>query len=258
MKVLAMGLPRTGSASIAEALRILGYDGVYHGINALSSPADWTILSRACDATFPNLPTYTGKPFTKEDWEELYGPYEATTDVAAVFGRHLFEAYPDTKVILVIRDFDAWFRSIDEGVLSSLWGPMATVSANVIEPILGSVAGAASRKMMLGLFRAQSVEECRRNAREAYDRHHRELREAVPEGQLLEYRMGEGWEPLCEFLGKPVPDTEFPWVNEAAALKKVVMDRIKANAKAALKKVAPWVVGAGAVAAGTWTLLKRT
>ena len=258
MKVLAMGLPRTGSASIAEALRILGYDGVYHGINALSSPADWTILSRACDATFPNLPTYTGKPFTKEDWEELYGPYEATTDVAAVFGRHLFEAYPDTKVILVIRDFDAWFRSIDEGVLSSLWGPMATVSANVIEPILGSVAGAASRKMMLGLFRAQSVEECRRNAREAYDRHHRELREAVPEGQLLEYRMGEGWEPLCEFLGKPVPDTEFPWVNEAAALKKVVMDRIKANAKAALKKVAPWVVGAGAVAAGTWTWLKRT
>lgn len=252
MKVLAMGLPRTGSASMAKALEVLGFDDVYHGIKTIKSPRDWKILNRACDATFAHLPSYTGKPFSRDDWEELYGPYEATTDVAAVFGRHLVEVYPDAKVVLVIRDFDPWFKSINEGVLKALWNPAATFAINVIEPIIGSEAGPASRKLMLGLFRARDVDECRHNAKDAYDSHHRELREAVSPGQLLEYRMGDGWEPLCKFLGKPVPEGEFPWVNEAAELKKVTQQQMTENAIAALKKLTPWAVGVVVVGIGSW------
>lgn len=37
----------------------------------------------------------------------------------------------------------------------------------------------------------------------------------VPKERLLEYKMGSGWAPLCEFLGKDVPDEEFPWLNES-------------------------------------------
>lgn len=36
----------------------------------------------------------------------------------------------------------------------------------------------------------------------------------MPKEKLLEYQLGSGWEPLCEFLGKPVPDVPFPHLNE--------------------------------------------
>lgn len=32
--------------------------------------------------------------------------------------------------------------------------------------------------------------------------------------QMLEFELGNGWEELCGFLGKPVPDIDFPHVNE--------------------------------------------
>ncbi|KAL4724673.1 hypothetical protein ACLX1H_008115 [Fusarium chlamydosporum] len=229
MKVLSLGLPRTGSASMAEALTILGYKDVYHGIQAIDRNQDWMVMERACDASFPNLPSHTGKPLTREEWDELWGHCEATTDVASLFASQLIETYPDAKVILTIRDFEPWFKSIDKGVLQALWNPVAQFSISVLEPILGSAAGRTARKQMLGLFQAQTVEEAREKGRETWERHHRVIREMVPKDQLLEYRMGQGWGPICEFLDKPVPEQEFPWVNEAAELKKVVSAKIKRN-----------------------------
>ena len=32
----------------------------------------------------------------------------------------------------------------------------------------------------------------------------------MPADQLLVFSVKEGWEPLCEFLGKPVPEEPFP------------------------------------------------
>jgi hypothetical protein len=110
---------------------------------------------------------------------------------------------------------------------------------------------------MLGLFQAQTPEEARKNGRETWERHHRVIREMVPEGQLLEYRMGQGWGPICEFLDKPVPEKEFPWVNEAAELKRVIMAKVKRNLSAAVMVVLPW---AGAVAVGgvgLWMVARR-
>lgn len=39
------------------------------------------------------------------------------------------------------------------------------------------------------------------------------IRGMVPKERLLEWYIGDGWEPLCKFLGKPIPDEEFPHVN---------------------------------------------
>jgi hypothetical protein len=39
----------------------------------------------------------------------------------------------------------------------------------------------------------------------------RETRIVVP--RLLELRLGDGWEPLCAFLGVPVPGKPYPRVN---------------------------------------------
>lgn len=42
------------------------------------------------------------------------------------------------------------------------------------------------------------------------------IRGLVPQERLLEWTVEDGWEPLCEFLGKPVPDEPFPHANAAA------------------------------------------
>lgn len=43
------------------------------------------------------------------------------------------------------------------------------------------------------------------------------MRKTVPRERLLEVELGSGWEPLCKFLGKRIPNQPFPHVNEAAA-----------------------------------------
>ena len=43
-----------------------------------------------------------------------------------------------------------------------------------------------------------------------YEAQIRRVKEVVPEDQLLVWNIKEGWEPLCKFLGKPVPDVPIP------------------------------------------------
>ena len=47
----------------------------------------------------------------------------------------------------------------------------------------------------------------------AYERHNDEVRAGVPPERLLEWCPGDGWEPICERLGLPVPDEPFPKTN---------------------------------------------
>ena len=42
------------------------------------------------------------------------------------------------------------------------------------------------------------------------------IRGMVPKENLLEWTVDDGWEPLCKFLDKPVPDEPFPHVNTGA------------------------------------------
>jgi hypothetical protein len=52
------------------------------------------------------------------------------------------------------------------------------------------------------------------NVMAALDRHNAEVRAAIPAARLLEFEVSDGWEPLCAFLGAPVPDEPFPRTNE--------------------------------------------
>lgn len=42
------------------------------------------------------------------------------------------------------------------------------------------------------------------------------VRGLVPEDKRLEWTVQDGWEPLCKFLGKDIPDEPFPHTNTAA------------------------------------------
>jgi hypothetical protein len=47
-----------------------------------------------------------------------------------------------------------------------------------------------------------------------YEEHNSSVRRLVPREKLLEYSVSEGWEPLCAFLGKKIPDVPFPRMND--------------------------------------------
>jgi len=49
-----------------------------------------------------------------------------------------------------------------------------------------------------------------------FTRHNEEVRRRVPSDRLLVFEPGQGWEPLCDFLGLPVPSTPFPRLNQRA------------------------------------------
>ena len=53
---------------------------------------------------------------------------------------------------------------------------------------------------------------------ELLKRHNAHIKKVVPKERLLEMDLQDGWEPLCKFLNKPIPDEPFPRSNEAAAV----------------------------------------
>ena len=46
-----------------------------------------------------------------------------------------------------------------------------------------------------------------------FNRHVHEVQAAIDPERLLCFEVSEGWEPLCAFLNRPVPDEPFPRVN---------------------------------------------
>ena len=49
--------------------------------------------------------------------------------------------------------------------------------------------------------------------RAQYLKHNLYVQSIVPKEDLLVWNLKDGWQPLCEFLGKPVPDTQLPHDN---------------------------------------------
>ena len=58
--------------------------------------------------------------------------------------------------------------------------------------------------------------------KDQYIRHNEAVRSLVPAEQLLVYRVGEGWERLCNFLQVEVPDVPFPHENKAGQVGNIV------------------------------------
>jgi hypothetical protein len=61
-----------------------------------------------------------------------------------------------------------------------------------------------------------------------FRRHTEEVKRTIPPERLLVYEAGQGWEPLCQFLGLPVPETSYPNENSRAEF----IARVRGQAKA--------------------------
>lgn len=69
MRVLCLGMPRTGTASMCTALQMLGYNKCYHMLETLYNPPDTRMWQEAIDAQFYGQ----GKRFGREQWDQLLG-----------------------------------------------------------------------------------------------------------------------------------------------------------------------------------------
>jgi hypothetical protein len=135
-------------------------------------------------------------------WEEVFKGYAATVDYpGCTFWRELSRAYPAAKVLLSIRDPDKWFESTQETIFADSMSAM--LSGSPLRPFFESTVWKHfgerihDRAFMVDYFKSHSAAV---------------QREISPE-RLLVYDAAQGWEPLCRFLGVPVPDVPFPRVN---------------------------------------------
>jgi len=185
MKVLGVGLGRTGTASLNQALTILGY------------------RSRHFDTTFMSL--VEAASTTGHLDLSSYDNVDALTDNPTnLFYEEFLERYPLLKFILTIRDEDSWVKSVTQLYLkrptNSLKRPR--YSDEFIRTALYSRACA---------FGSVTVNEflLRKRFRD-WNRH---VISNIDPARLLVMSVADGWEPLCRFLDKPIPETPFPWLN---------------------------------------------
>ncbi|KAI0123376.1 P-loop containing nucleoside triphosphate hydrolase protein [Xylariales sp. AK1849] len=217
MQVLSLGFSRTGTSSMQAALEILGYGPVTHGRCIIFNILELEMVGEGLKAKFTPEKACC-KPFGREEFDQLIGEYRAVTDGPFChFGPELMAAYPQAKVILVERDIDSWFTSYLNTVCTIPFRrSFQDKLVNFLNPDLGRQRK-ASDAMFGAAFDANSKEEMIAHSRDVYQQHYLEIRKAARPGQILEYKLGSGWEPLCKFLGKPVPDAPFPRKNDGAA-----------------------------------------
>ena len=186
LRVVGAGMARTATHSLKLALERLLSEPCYHMWELLQHPehvASWTAAAHGV------LP----------DWDDLLAGYAATVDFpAAAFWPELMEAYPDALVLLSVRDTESWWRSASQTIVRRVPELQPPVR-NMIEALWST--------------RFTSAMDDETAAREAYEAFNERVRASVPPGRLLEWHLGDGWDPICYALGLPVPDEAFPHVN---------------------------------------------
>jgi hypothetical protein len=195
LQVIGAGFGRTGTHSLGLALEKLGFDPCYN-IREVAKNVDHTKLwNNALD----------GKSI---DWSHLFKDYRASVEwPGAFFYRVLVQHFPKAKVILTLREPGLWYESASNTIFEGL-----ELSAHNPD-LLKRESGSFYRRLIL-----QSTFENQHNNREfainVYKEHIQQVSKIVPSEKLLRFDVRDGWEPLCDFLQKPIPEEAFPWLNE--------------------------------------------
>ena len=176
-KVFGIGFPKTGTKSLNRALTILGYR-----VKSFFGSDDPDISRNACEQAFGFVEEYDA--FEDTPWCIIY--------------KELDEKYPGSKFILTLRPTEAWIKSQVEH--------FGTKTATT--PIREWIYGTAYPKGNEDIYIAR------------YERHNREVVEYFKDRPddflILRLSEGDGWEKLCPFLHKDIPDVAFPHENKGA------------------------------------------
>ncbi|MCE8507595.1 hypothetical protein KBY28_03930 [Ruegeria pomeroyi] len=138
----------------------------------------------------------------------LFDGYRSQVDwPGAHLWRESAERYPDAKVILSVRDAEGWYNSYSKTIKAFRETEMPPEAVH-------------QRRMQefIEVFLADRFDS-RERAIAEFHRHVAEVKSAIPADRLLVYELGTGWEPLCAFLGVPVPEQDYPHANSSAAFR---------------------------------------
>ncbi|WNJ18383.1 sulfotransferase [Pontibacter sp. G13] len=179
-KVIGVGFQKTGTSSLREALKILGY--------------------RVKDTTPKAL-----IPILKGDYPrvlKLIEGYDALEDTPWYYIYQELDAHiPGSKFILTIRDEASWYKSVARHI--------GDLRAAHHEWIYGRGKGLP-----------KDDEANTRRVYSTHNREVIEYFKDRPDDLLvLDFTQGDGWEQLCPFLGLEIPDVPFPHYNKTAGKK---------------------------------------
>lgn len=188
LQVIGAGVGRTGTHSLKLALEQLLGGTCHHMVEVFAHPEEVPVWTDAID----------GRPV---DWGELMQGYAAQVDwPGASFWPELAAANPDALVILSVRDPDSWYTSCSNTIF-----PGMTTMAE------GNDWMAAMARLLKERFSDNLEDSSAMMA--AFKQHNDAVRAAIPEERLLEWTATDGWDPICDRLGLPVPSEPFPKVN---------------------------------------------
>jgi hypothetical protein len=198
LRAIGVGLPRTGTTSLAVALEILGF-GPCHNMDD---------IFRDSNRTLKFIPAYNRE---KVDFHELMKGYGSTVDVpTADFYKEICQAYPNAKVILTVRDSDEkWFESFQNTIGSIATSNFYYFCVYLIRNLrLQYLLG---RKIFANWeSRYDEVDPS------MHDKHNKRIINENKDGEVLVFNVKEGWAPLCKFLGVNIPENiPFPHINDA-------------------------------------------
>lgn len=186
---MGAGLPRTGTHSLKLALEHLLGGPCYHMSEVFDHPEHVPLWHEAVRGQ-------------AHRFDEIFDTYVAAVDwPASAFWRELTSAHPDAIVLLSVRESaERWWRSADATVWDAIRG-----DGQGIEEWHAMVVELTETRFTPSW---RSGEACMA----AYERHNGEVRAALG-SRVVEFRPEDGWVPICEALGLPVPDDPYPLTN---------------------------------------------
>ena len=198
--------------SLKVALESLGFGPCYHMIEVFEHPEHVGFWEAA----------WRGEPV---DWDGFFADYEATVDwPSCTFYGELLERNPDAKVLLSVRDPEKWYEStrntiyeLSKITAGSRLSRVVFAFVGLFVPGVFGIGRMGNEIIWEGTFDGRF--EDRSHAIEVFEHHNREVLRRVPKEQLLVYEVGQGWGPLCEFLGVEEPEERFPRLNDKAEMR---------------------------------------
>jgi hypothetical protein len=215
IELIGAGLPRTGTLTQKLAFEELGVGPCYHWVNVLADLDQVELWDHALDGEAP--------------WEQVFAGYRSTADwPAGYFFRELMDFYPEAKVLLSVREPEAWERSFRETIWTMCHGesamPLLSRARAQVDPRWHSYLALVDRMFWgpQGTFAAGHAEPEQLIAQMI--RHNEQVEQVVPAERLLVWEVTDGWEPLCEFLEVDVPDGPLPHANDRDTFLERVID----------------------------------
>lgn len=124
---------------------------------------------------------------------------------ATMFPFELMAAYPEAKVIIAVRDEDAWYKSMVNTLIHAQHDD---------SPANREVKALGKRTVSVAYHEWCWDNNFEANGREYFRSYYQALDDALPSKKALRFDVRSGWGPLCEYLGVPIPDSPWPSMDD--------------------------------------------